>query len=93
MQSCGIYALKGCTYKWIKVGLKDLTSSLMGDVSKESCNLAFRLLGGTATELRVGVGSVEKSVSGVEALAWTVTRGLVEYATEEFCCHNVTHIV
>ena len=57
--------------------IRDLTSSLMGDLSEKSCNLAFRLIGGATTELRVGVRGVEKAISGVEALAWTVATGLV----------------
>ncbi|KAL6185507.1 hypothetical protein ACLB2K_041640 [Fragaria x ananassa] len=69
-----------------------LTASFMSDMSKESCNLPFIVISETGgEEIGVRAEGIEKSLSGVEALAGTVSASLVDDGIEEVGGHDIGH--
>jgi len=71
---------------------KELTSSLMCDMSEESCNLWLRSIIWTKlTELRIWIEGIKKCISCIEVFPSTTCTSLTDYAIEETRCNNVSY--
>lgn len=92
-----VYDIYLFLYLIIEFSIKEketsLTSTFMGDMSEESCNLAFGVINrANPTELRIRVESLKKSLTRVEALTGTVLiKSLILDPIEETWCHYVCH--
>ena len=68
----------------------NLTSSLMGNMRKESSDLTLRILLWTnPAKLRKRVESLKKPRPWVEVLPFTTRISLINYPIEELLCHDI----
>ena len=75
-------------YKILK--RENLTSSLVCDMSEESCNLALISIGRTiVAEPRIRIQGTKKRCTGVEILPSTTRSSLINYPIEKCLCHNI----
>ena len=95
---CGVYLLFLVVFLSTKIRKMDtnLTSSLVGDMGKESNDLTLRILLRThPPELRKRTDRRQKPLSGVELLPFTTGCSLIDYPIEKLLRHNICnrHVV
>ena len=72
--------------------MRDLTSSFMGDMGEESCDLSPGIVDRTnPTKPRVWIESLKERVSWIEVLPGTAWISLIKDPTEKLRGHDIRH--